>query len=104
MLSVLRKLLGAGKKIDFKQLCSNGAVIVDVRMPHEFRNAHIKGAINVPLPGLNKEAERLKRMNKPVITCCLSGSRSMMAKRILSQQGIEVYNGGGWQSLQSKIR
>jgi rhodanese-related sulfurtransferase len=104
MLTIIKKLLGIGNKADFKQLCSNGAVIIDVRMPQEFRNGHIKGAINVPLPGLNKEAARLKKLNKPVITCCLSGSRSMMAKRILLQQGIEVYNGGGWQSLQSKIR
>ena len=104
MFSVIKRLLGKGNKTDFKQLCSNGAAIIDVRMQHEFRTGHIKGAINVPLPGLNKEAARLKKLNKPVITCCLSGSRSMMAKGILSKQGLEVYNGGGWQSLQSKIR
>jgi phage shock protein E len=104
MLSLIKKLLGKVNKTDFTQLCSNGAVIIDVRKPYEFRTGHIKGAINVPLPGLNKEAARLKKMNKPVITCCLSGTRSMMAKRILSKQGIEAYNGGGWQSLQSKIR
>ena len=95
MFSLIKKILGKGNKTDFKQLCSTGAVIIDVRMPHEFRTGHIKGAINIPLPGLNKEAARLKKMNKPVITCCLSGTRSMMTKRILSNQGIEVYNGGG---------
>ena len=104
MLSFIKKIFGNRHKIDFKQLCSGGAIILDVRMPREFQGGHIKGAINVPLQGLDKEAGRLKKLNKPVITCCLSGTRSMMAKRILSQQGVEVYNGGGWQSLQSKIR
>ena len=104
MLTLIKNLLGLGPKVDFKQLCLNGAVIVDVRSHNEFKSGHIKGAINVPLQGLSKEVVKLKKMNKPVITCCLSGTRSMMAKSVLSQQGIEVYNGGGWQSLQSKIR
>lgn len=104
MLSWIKKLLNAGNKPDYNKLCTNGAVIVDVRMPQEYRTGHIKGSINVPLQGLNKEIDKLKKLNKPVITCCLSGGRSAVAKRILSQQGIEAYNGGGWQGLQSKIR
>jgi rhodanese-related sulfurtransferase len=104
MIELIRKLLGKGSKTDFRQLCANGAVIIDVRMPNEFRTGHIKGAINVPLPGLDREIARLRKLDKPVITCCLSGTRSMMARRILQQQGIEAYNGGAWQSLQAKIR
>jgi rhodanese-related sulfurtransferase len=34
---------------------------------------------------------------------CQSGGRSSMAKSILKNAGIEVYNGGGWMSLQSKL-
>jgi rhodanese-related sulfurtransferase len=45
----------------------------------------------------------LKKAGKPVITVCRSGSRSGMAKAKLSSSGIEVYNGGGWQSLITKI-
>jgi phage shock protein E len=101
MLLLIKKLLRGGVKTDFKKLYSSGAVIIDVRMPQEFRSGHIKGSINVPLPGLSKE---IGKLNKPVITCCLSGGRSLAARRILSQEGIEVYNGGGWQGLQSKIK
>ena len=104
MLSLIKKLLRGGIKTDLKKLYTSGAVIIDVRMPQEFRAGHIKGSINVPLPGLSKEIGKLKKLNKPVITCCLSGGRSLTARRILSQEGIEVYNGGGWQGLQSKIK
>jgi rhodanese-related sulfurtransferase len=38
-----------------------------------------------------------------VITVCRSGSRSGMAKSILKSAGIEVYNGGPWNVLKSKI-
>jgi rhodanese-related sulfurtransferase len=42
--------------------------------------------------------------SKPVITCCASGMRSASAKSLLLQKGFsEVYNGGGWTSLQNKL-
>lgn len=42
-------------------------------------------------------------MGKPIITVCQSGARSGMAKGILKAAGIEVYNGGSWFGLRSKI-
>ena len=41
--------------------------------------------------------------SKPIITVCQSGARSGMAKGILKSAGIEVYNGGSWFGLRSKI-
>jgi phage shock protein E len=38
-----------------------------------------------------------------LITVCRSGSRSSMAKSILASAGIEVYNGGPWNSLEKKL-
>ena len=103
MLDALKQLLGLGKKVDFKLLLSQGAVIVDVRSPGEFKSGHIKGAINIPLDQVKNKIGELKKKNKPIITCCLSGSRSGMAKRIISSAGIECYNGGSWNSLSYKI-
>lgn len=103
MFSLIKRLLQPKNNTDFKNLCAQGAVIVDVRMPQEYRSGHIKGSINVPLQELGKEAVKLKKLNKPIITCCLSGGRSSAAEKLLSRQGIEVYNGGGWQGLQSRI-
>ncbi|NOT51330.1 MAG: rhodanese-like domain-containing protein [Chitinophagaceae bacterium] len=99
----LKKLFGTKATVDFKQLQQNGAIIIDVRSPDEFRSGHIKGSINIPLHSITKETARIRKMNKPVITCCLSGGRSSVAKRMLTQAGIEVYNGGGWAGLRSKI-
>jgi phage shock protein E len=102
MFSLIKKLFPP-KKANLKQLYANGAMILDVRMPQEFDQGHIKGAINVPLQTLSKEIGLIKKKNQPVITCCMSGVRSAAAASLLAQHGIEAYNGGGWESLQSKI-
>jgi rhodanese-related sulfurtransferase len=93
-----------GKPHDLKTLHLNGAIILDVRSAGEFRAGHIPGAVNVPLDRLKTAVYDLKKQQKPVITCCLSGARSAMALKILSQAGLEVYNGGSWQALENAIR
>jgi phage shock protein E len=103
-MNLLKRIFGIGNEVDFKQLQQAGAVIIDVRTPDEFKSGHIKGSINVPLQNLSKEMTKIKKLNKPVIVCCLSGSRSSIATKVLAQSGMEVYNGGGWAGLQSKIR
>lgn len=98
----LSNLLG-GSKVDLKELVKKGAVIVDVRTPAEFQGGHIKGAINIPLQSLEKNLSKLNK-EKAVITCCASGMRSGSAKSLLKAKGYDVHNGGGWTSLQSKLR
>ena len=102
MLGFLKKLFG-GTTVDFKELVNNGAVIIDVRSPGEYKSGHIKGSKNFPLDTIRSKVNDLKKLNKPVITVCRSGARSGMAKGILKSAGIEVYNGGPWFSLQNKI-
>ena len=98
----LDKLFG-GPKVDLKELVKQGAVIVDVRTPAEFQGGHIKGSINIPLQSLDSNLGKLKK-DKTIITCCASGMRSASAKGILKSKGLDAHNGGGWHSLQSKIR
>jgi len=102
MLGFLQKLFGV-TPVDYKELLSRGAIIVDVRSPGEFKTGHINGSKNYPLDTLRGKINDLKKQNKPVITVCLSGGRSGMAKSILKSAGLEVYNGGPWTSLRSKI-
>lgn len=102
MLGFLKKLFG-GTTLNYKELVSNGAIIVDVRSAGEYRSGHIPGSRNYPLEGIRDRIKDLKKTNKPVITVCRSGTRSGMAKNILSSAGIEVYNGGPWNSLLGKI-
>jgi phage shock protein E len=93
-----------GKPVNYSALMEEeDAVIVDVRTQAEFMKGHIKGSINMPIGDLRKRMLELNH-DKPIITCCRSGGRSSMAKGLLAAAGYKVYNGGGWQSLQSRIR
>lgn len=103
MIASIKKILGLGSTTDYTSLMKKGAQIVDVRTPNEFSGGHIKGSINIPLDSLQQNLKKLKK-EKSVITCCASGMRSASAKQILHSNGfLEVYNGGGWASLQNKI-
>ena len=103
MLQAIKNLLGLGPKVDFSELIKNGAVIIDVRSKGEYQGGHIKGSQNIPLDTLSANIAKLKK-DKAIITCCASGMRSATAKGILKSKGFtEVYNGGGWMSLQNKI-
>jgi len=105
MISALKQLLGFGPKTDFTSLVKEGAVILDVRTKNEYETGHIKGSINIAVDTLQNNIGKLKVKTKPVITCCASGMRSASAKSILKSNGFtQVYNGGGWSSLQNKIR
>ncbi len=99
----IKSILGMGPSVDMAQLVQNGAIIIDVRSKAEFQSGHIKGAINMPLQTLSQNLSKIKK-DKPIITCCASGMRSASAKGILKSNGFdEVYNGGGWMSLNNKI-
>lgn len=103
MLNSLKKMLGIGPSADYKALVKKGAQIIDVRSKGEYSTGHIKGSINIPLNELSNASKIIKK-NVPLITCCASGMRSASAKGILTQMGHqEVFNGGGWQSLNEKI-
>ena len=103
MLSFFKKLFGSVPAVDYVTLVKNGAQIVDVRTPGEYQSGQIRGSKNIPLQVLGSKLNVLDK-SKPVITCCASGMRSASAKSMLLQKGFsEVYNGGGWTSLQSKL-
>ena len=50
-MSLLKKLFG-GTSVDFATLVKQGAMIIDVRSPAEFKGGHVKGAVNMPLQSL----------------------------------------------------
>jgi phage shock protein E len=103
MLNFIKKIFGKDDT-DYKTLVSQGAIIVDVRSVGEFNGGHIAGAINIPVDTLAKNLGKLKDKNQVIITCCASGMRSGAAKSLLESNGYtNVYNGGGWAGLRSKI-
>lgn len=86
----------AGK---ISEYIENGAIILDVRTPMEFREGHVKGSINIPLQELTSRYNEIKKQNKPVIACCRSGARSGSAATFLNGKGIDTINGGPWQTV-----
>lgn len=98
----LQKMFGSNN-INFKELLDNGAIILDVRTPQEYNQGHIENAVNIPVNTLEANLNKLDK-DKPIITCCQSGTRSAFAEKILNQHGFKVYNGGSWFKLKRYCR
>ncbi len=98
-MSFLRNLLGMGPKVDFAELILNGATIIDVRSPQEFKSGHSANAVNIPLDQVPSKMNSIKKMKAPIIVCCASGMRSGRAKGMIAQAGLEVHNAGSWRSI-----
>ncbi|MEE4355164.1 MAG: FAD-dependent oxidoreductase [Desulfococcaceae bacterium] len=63
--------------------------ILDTR-PKDMTDIHpLKGAVNIPLPELRKNMDRLDK-NKTVVTVCALGKTSYFASRILRQNGFKA--------------
>ena len=100
-MGLLQKLFGiGGPAVDLGQKIKEGATIIDVRTPEEFRSGHVKGSVNIPLDKLQGQLGKIDK-KKPVITCCRSGARSGMAADVLKRNGFECYNGGPWTSVRA---
>jgi len=83
------------ENIDIKE-----ATIIDVRTPGEFMMGNVKGSINIPLDEVSSRVEEFKNIQGNVVLCCASGGRSGQATMFLQQNGLSnVYNGGGWQTI-----
>ena len=96
IMGLLSRLFG-GTKVDYSALIKDGAVVVDVRTPQEFKSGHIKGSKNIPLQKIGNSISKLK--DKEVILVCRSGGRAASAKSTLRQHGITAHNAGAWQNL-----
>lgn len=101
-MGILDFLFG-NKQDNIKEFQSRGAIILDVRTAGEYQQGAIPGSKNIPLQTISSKINEIKKLNKPVITCCASGMRSGSAASILKSNGIEAINGGGWMRLSNKL-
>jgi rhodanese-related sulfurtransferase len=53
-----------------KQLVASGAQLIEVLPVDEYNQAHIPGALNIPLKTLNRQSVRQLDPDRPVITYC----------------------------------
>lgn len=73
-----------------KKMADEGAVWMDVRLPTEFQNGHVAGAINVPFYVLRMKLGELDA-DKRYICYCDSGSRSSAVAYLLNERGYDAY-------------
>ena len=63
---------------ELAELCNCGNIIIcDVREPHEYKQEHIEGAINVPLSSFEAALPEITHNNKYVFHC-LGGKRTLV--------------------------
>ena len=83
---------------------TDGAVLLDVRTPEEYREGHIPGSKNVPLQSIDKVTVMINNKATPIFVHCLSGARSRQAAAILQQMGYtNVKNIGGFSAYAGKV-
>lgn len=69
----------------------DGATLVDVREPAEFRDGHIPGAVNIPMGQLSARLDEIDR-SRPVCVVCASGNRSAAMTEVLTAAGYDAAN------------
>lgn len=84
---------------EIKTYLEKGAVVLDVRTKAEWDEGHVSGAKHIVLTTVPLNLDEIKSWNKPVIAVCKSGGRSGQATQFLSQNGVDVINGGPWQNV-----
>ena len=57
-------------RADVQRLLTEGAQLVEVLPPAEYEEAHLPGAINLPLKELTRQAARRLDRTRPVIVYC----------------------------------
>lgn len=95
-----RKLLNEPmlEKVDMREaqaIVEQGGKWLDVRLPSEFENYQLEGAINLPLYFIRLKLKSLER-DVHYVVCCDTGRRSSAGAYILSERGFHasVLKGG----------
>jgi CRP-like cAMP-binding protein len=91
-----RKLLNdpLSRRLNFaaakKEVEAGKAKWLDVRLPSEFQNNALPGAVNLPLYILRMKLATLDPKTKWIV-CCDTGRRSSVAVFVLTQKGYDAY-------------
>jgi NADPH-dependent 2,4-dienoyl-CoA reductase/sulfur reductase-like enzyme/rhodanese-related sulfurtransferase len=95
-------LRGDAPIVHWDELDKKPVFMLDVRDPSEYRQDHIKGAVNIPLNELRDRMGEVPK-DREVWTYCFVGQRSYYASRALSQYGYNIKNlSGGFKSFSMK--
>ncbi|MDQ1098075.1 MULTISPECIES: rhodanese-like domain-containing protein [Chryseobacterium] len=78
---------------------SADVVLVDVRIPEQYREGTADRAVNIPLRELPKRINELK--GKKVVVFCNKGIQADQAMQILKKNRIKAYDGTTWKNIQA---
>jgi rhodanese-related sulfurtransferase len=73
---------------------AEGAPVIDVRQPDEYEEAHVPGAILIPLAEVPDRLAEIPS-DGTALLICRSGARSMKAAEFLGGQGVVATNVAG---------
>lgn len=77
-------------------LLAAGATVLDVRNPDEYEEAHVAGAVLIPLSDLVERIDDVPDPGAdPLYVICAVGGRSARAAEMLRAQGIDAVNVAG---------
>ena len=81
---------------------ADGARLIDVREPLEYEEAHVPGAVLVPLATVPDRVDAFQG-DGPTYVICKSGGRSMRACEVVATHGVDAVNvaGGTWAWIDS---
>ena len=89
---------------EVEDLLDQGALLVDVREPHERINGAIKGSINIPLGEIRERLIELPK-DQIIYVHCQVGLRGYLATRVLKNNGYETSNlSGGYKTYESALK
>lgn len=90
--------------VDAKEkIINESAILIDVRSEEEYNEAHIEGAVLLPVDTIDEESIKAITDDKevPIIVYCRSGNRSSQALEQLKELGYEeVYDLGSMSNWQ----
>lgn len=87
--SVIRRIT-TGKMEELEEEGDRAVVLLDVRLPMEFKHDRTPGARNIPLNELRRQVRSLEKDFLYVVTCD-GGRRSELGTYLLSEAGLEAY-------------
>ena len=77
-----------------EELVAAGVSVVDVREPMEFDEAHVPGAVLIPMGQVGARLGELDKKS-PVYLICRSGHRSAVMGELLEAEGFDTVNVAG---------
>ena len=81
-------------KDDIDLYIKQGATIIDVRSPQEYREGHVDGSISIPDYQIKKEIKKqIPNKDELIVVYCSTGHRSQRAQQMLeNMRYTNVYN------------